>query len=399
MKSSMPKSLQFLHGRPLLGYIIRELDKIGVREKILVIGPDSSTVKKAFSTFKTVTQHKALGSGHAVKCTKKNLANFKGNILILCGDTPLIKADTLKKLIMKRKKTNASCAILTAQVKNPTDYGRVLRDTKGDIIRIKEEKDLSHFEKGIREINVGAYCFDKKDLFSYIDKIKINPVKKEYYLTDIIEILIRARKKITSCVCEDALEAFGINTKEDLAEAETLLRKRILKNFMNKGITIVDPLSTFIDIDTKIGQDTVIYPNTIVEKDVTIGKKCSIGPFARLRPKTTLKDKVEIGNFVELVRTKVSSGTKIKHLTYLGDTVVGKNVNIGAGTITANYDGKNKNKTIIGDNVSIGVGAILIAPLRIGRGATIGAGSVVTKDKNVQPGTTVCGVPARLLRK
>ena len=400
MKSKKPKVLHEVHSRPMISFVIEALNEAGVQKKVVVVSPtDKCEIRRAFKKIDFVIQKKPLGSGNAVKETKKYFAKFKGLILIICGDTPLISKETIQKLIEKHNRKNPSCTLLTARAKNPSGYGRIIKDHSDNIIGIVEEKDLTGNEDAIDEINVGCYLFDKDVLFSHIDKVKINPKKKEYYLTDMIESLNEDKKRVLSVSCEDSLEYVGVNTRIDLAQAENFLRKKTLKHFMLEGVTIIDPGSTFIDKEAKIGKDTIIYPNTIIEKDVVIGSSCSIGPFAKIRQGTRLGNKVEIGSFVELVRTKIADGTKAKHLAYLGDAEIGKNVNIGAGAITANYDGKNKNKTIIGDQAFIGVGAILVAPIKIGKGALVGAGAVVTKGKNVAPGKTVIGVPARVLKK
>jgi len=398
MKSDIPKVLQELHHRPILSFLIKTLEIVGIEKKALVVNVADKDIRNTFDMLEIVTQEKPLGSGDALKQAGAYLQKFKGHVLVLCGDTPFITGKTIKKLIEKHKANKASCTLLTAQVGNPSGYGRILRDDSDDIIKIVEEKDLSLYEDTIGEINVGCYCFNKEDLFFYIDKIKLNSKKKEFYLTDIVEILKHNNKKVLSVSCDDPSEYIGINSRMDLASAEDMIKTKVLEAIMSAGVTITDPASTFVDIDAKIGKDTIIYPHTIIEKDVVVGEHCKLGPFAHLRGGTRIEGRVEIGNYVELVRTKVSSGTKIKHMTYLGDTEVGKNVNIGAGTITANFDGKNKNRTVIGDNAFIGVGAILIAPVKIGSGATIGAGSVVTKNKDVPAGETVIGVPARILK-
>ena len=399
MKSDVPKMLQKLHQRPMLSFVLGALSAAGVKKKILVLGYKAKDTKAAFAPIDSVIQKKLLGSGDAVKTAEKLLSGFSGDVLVLYGDTPFISEETIKEITKKHKSSKASCTLLTANVKNPSGYGRILRERSGSIVKIVEDRDASAYERAIEEINAGLYCFKKEDLFSCLEKLKINAEKREYYLTDIIKILRENNKKIASILCKNSIEAFGVDSKLDLAIAEKLMKKKVLESLMLKGVTIVDPDTTFIDMTVSIGKDTIIYPNTVIEKDVTIGENCKIGPFARLREDTLLHDSVEIGNFVELVRTKVSSGTKIKHLTYLGDAEVGKNVNIGAGTVTANYDGKKKHKTVIEDGSFIGVGAIFIAPVKIGKGALVGAGSVVTKNKNVPAGKTVAGVPAKLLAR
>lgn len=402
MKSELPKMLHELHSMPLLSFIIKALDgavSASLSKKILVLGYKDKAIKAAFKGLDTVTQERLLGSGDAVKRAKTHLSGFKGDVLVLYGDTPFIRKETINELVKKHRKDKASCTILAANIKGASGYGRILRDDDDNIVRIIEERDATIYEKVIEEINVGCYCFNKEDLFSSLDRLKINPKKGEYYLTDVIGVLRKNNKRISSVLCKDAVEALGVNSRLDLARANDIIRKKVLESLMLKGVTVVDPDSTFVSMDAKIGRDTVIRPNTIIEKEVAIGKNCEIGPFARIRSGSVIDDRVEIGNFVELVRARVSSGTKIKHMAYLGDAEIGKNVNIGAGTITANFDGVKKNKTVIEDGAFIGVGSIFIAPVRVGSGAVVGAGSVVTKNKNVPARGTVVGVPAKLLNK
>ncbi|MFH1593392.1 MAG: NTP transferase domain-containing protein [Candidatus Omnitrophota bacterium] len=399
MKSKLPKVLMKLHSRPLLEFVINTLDAVPVTKKVLVVGFEANMVKNAFPGIETVVQDELLGSGDAVKKAKAALSRFKGDILVICGDTPFISKETIRKLVKRHRKDKASCTLLTANVSDPEGYGRILRDTEGAIINIVEEKDASVYEKSIGEINVGCYFFAKKDLFSSLEKVKMNAKKGEYYLTDVIGMLAKGSGKISSVNCEDPMEAHGINSRLDLAKAGKIIKESASDLLMLNGVTIVDPNTTYIDMDAKIERDTVIYPNTVIERDVIIGKDCRIGPFARIRRGTRIDDNVEIGNFVEIVRSTISTGTKIKHLSYFGDAKIGRNVNVGAGTITANYDGKKKNKTIIENDASIGVGVVLIAPVKIGRKATVGAGSVVTKNKNVPPRATFVGVPAKLLKR
>ena len=264
---------------------------------------------------------------------------------------------------------------------------------------IREQKDASYDEDQIKEINVGVYCFNSKDLFGALKKVKLNPGKKEFYLTDVIELLLAQGKKVATLTTQDETVAFGINTREDLAQAEVIIRRRILSKHMLAGVTIVDPLTTFIEADVTIGQDTVIQPMTVIHTDVRIGKNCSIGPMAHLRPGTRISDGVEIGNFAEVSRTSLGRGVVQKHFSFLGDATVGAGTNIGAGVVTANYDGVNKNKTIIGPQAFIGSDAILVAPNKIGARAMVGAGSVLAKGKNIPAGMVAVGIPARVIKK
>ena len=253
--------------------------------------------------------------------------------------------------------------------------------------------------KDLYEVNVGVYCFRTKVLFKALDKVKPDNKKGEYYLTDTISILADEGLKVGSMPTRDHDEFLGINSRIDMVKAQDIIRFRIMERLMSQGVTIVDPTTTYIENDVKIGPDTIIYPMTVIEHDVTIGKGCEVGPFARIRPGTKLKSNAHIGNFVEVVRSKVGEGSKAKHLTYLGDVTIGRKVNIGAGTIVANYDGKNKNKTQVKDRAFIGSGTILIAPVKIGKDAITGAGAVVTRNRNVPDKTVVVGVPARVLKK
>jgi len=399
MNSKTPKALIEVHSKPMLEYLTDSIKDVGISKIALVLGYGAAEIKKRFKDFDVVHQDKLLGSGDAVNSAKKYFHGYKGDVLVVCSDTPLIKSQTLRDLINAHREGGYSATVLTAALTDPAGYGRILRNEEGKVVRIVEDKDADRYEEVIKEINVGAYCFEKEALFSNIGKIKVNKKKNEYYLTDIIDILKKSNAKIGSFTTEDSSECSGINSRIGLVEASRIIKKRILEDLMKNGVTIVDTASTFIDSNVKIGMDTVIHPHTIIEENVEIAEDCSVGPYAHIRSGTKIAKGVEIGNFVELVRTEVGAGCKIKHKTYLGDAVLGKNINIGAGTITANYDGKNKNQTIIKDNAFIGVGSILIAPVTIGKNAVVGAGSVVTKKHDVRDGETVIGIPARSLKK
>ncbi len=401
MKSDTPKVMHSLLGKPMISYVVDLATDAGIKDIILVTGFGSDKIKEFFkgTKVKTVLQKKLLGSGDAVNTAKKEIKKFKGDIVIVYGDTPLIKKETVKKLIEKHRTSGASLTLLTVILKNPAGYGRIIRNTDGRILKIAEEDEVREYKKEIKEINVGSCIFKAEDLFEALPEIGRENAKKEYYLTDAVKILSAKGKIIDSIAIEDLSEMIGVNSRVDLAEAVKVLKNRIADELMAAGVTIQDPLTTTVYPGAKIGKDTVIYPNTIIESDVKIGGHCHIGPFAHLRGGTRLGNKVEIGNFVELVRTEIADLTKVKHHTYLGDAKVGKSVNIGAGTITANYDGKNKNRTFISDGAFIGVGAVLIAPVKIGKKALVGAGTVVLKGHNVKDGTTAVGVPARILEK
>lgn len=400
MKSDVPKVLHNVCGKPMLEYILQLLRQLGIGKSVVVLGPEAEKVKKLLGRKdKTVRQTRRLGSADAVWQTRNLFSNFKGDLLVLYGDTPLLNYQSLKELIQLHNTNQSSCSLLTAILKNPTGYGRIIRDEESQIIKIVEEQDTDTYEKAIAEINVGAYCFRAKELFAALEQIKPENAKKEYYLTDVIKVLSKAKAKVEGLCTRDEEEAFGVNSRHDLARANAIINRRNIDKLLSAGVTIVDPATTYIHGEVEAGSDTIIYPHCVIEGGVKIGKNCRIGPFTRLRPATILEDNVQVGNFTEIVRSRVGRGSKIKHHSYIGDAVVGKGVNIGAGTITANYDGKKKSSTVIEDGAFVGVGSILIAPVRIGKNALIGAGSVVTKNKNVPEGVTVAGVPARILKK
>ena len=402
MNSSVPKVLHKVGNKPMLKYMLELLSHLGINKYFVVVGHKAEKVRDALKgnyRAKIVKQTKLLGSADAVCRTKRAFPRFNGDVLIVYGDTPLISYQSLKKLMQLHKDNQASCTLLTATFKNPTGFGRIVRDADNRVVKIVEEQDADNYEKAISEINVGAYCFKAKELFSALEKIKPNNVKKEYYLTDTIEILSKKKAKIESVYAQEEAEALGVNSRADLSYANAVLNKRNMEKLVAAGVTIIDPATTYIYGEIEVGKDTIIYPYSVIEGEVKIGKACLIGPFARLRSGTVLEDGVQIGNFVEVVRSRVGAESKIKHHSYIGDATIGKRVNIGAGTITANYDGKSKRPTYIEDEAFIGVGTILIAPIKIGKRAITGAGSVVTKNKNVPAATTVAGVPARILRK
>jgi bifunctional UDP-N-acetylglucosamine pyrophosphorylase/glucosamine-1-phosphate N-acetyltransferase len=399
MRSDIPKVLHRIGSETILGKVISSLERSGVTDIIAVVGHGAEEVERLFKDrARFVRQTELLGSGDALKQAMGSLKEGRGHVLVTCGDTPLITDETYKRLAETSARERTSCVVLSCIAQAPASYGRIVRDKDGNVKKIVEEKDASAGEKKINEVNVGTYCFDRADLKEHIARIKINEKKKEFYLTDMVDILAKSGKKIISVSC-DFDEAIGINSRKDLAEANKMANTRTIERLMESGVTVIDPDNTYIDDSVEVGRDTIIFPNTVIEKDVKIEGGCRIGPFARLRPGTRVAKGAEIGNFVELCRTEIGENTKVKHHTYLGDTVVGKNVNIGAGTITANYDGKDKYRTVIKDNAFIGVGAVLIAPVTVGEDARVGAGSVVTKNKDVPAGGTVIGVPARPLDK
>lgn len=397
MKSEKAKVLHALLGRPLIHHVLRSLRSAGVKDIVVVVGHQEDAVKKAAGdgvTFARQTEQK--GTGHAVLSAEKALKGHGGLVFVLAGDAPLITPDTLKAMIAAHREAGAAATVLTCCIDDPSGYGRITRDESGKFLGIVEDGDATEKQKEIQEVNSGAYVFDSKDLFRALREVKVNAKKGELYLTDVLQILLGHQRKIATHRASDPAEVYGINSRRDLVAATNFLRWRILERHMDNGVTIVDPSTTFIEEDVTIGSDTVVLPYTVIEHDVKIGKGCEVGPFSHLRPGAVLDDGAEVGNFVEVKKSRIGPHSKAKHLTYLGDATLGAGVNIGAGTITANYDGKNKHATVIGDGVHIGSNTVLVAPVKIGKDATTGAGAIVLHD--VAAGDVVAGVPARSLR-
>jgi len=402
MKSDIPKVLHSICGRPMLNYVLDLVEGLKINKTIAVLGHRHREVRSSLLPgIKVVIQKRLLGTADAVKVALTGLGKFKGTVLVLYADNPLLKKDTIKKLLGHHIKDNLDATLLTAQLDKPKGYGRVLRDKYSSICGIVEEKDADDFQKDIKEINTGIICFNKDRLqealrFRYA---RPNNRKKEYYLTDIIGIFYKKGYPIDSVRISDIDEALGVNSRLDLARANKIMQRRINEELMENGVAIVDPDSTFISYGTKIGGDSTICPFTIIERDVKIGKRCLVGPFAHLREGTQIEDDVVVGNFLEIVRSRLATKTLAKHFGYLGDSRIGHKVNIGAGTVTANFNGKKKNTTIIKDGAFIGSDTVLVAPVKIGKRAITGAGTVVVKNTKVCNGTTVVGVPARVLKK
>lgn len=384
----------------MFGYVLDLVSALKIKKVIAVLGHKQQEVKKLLKPgIKVVIQKRPLGTADAVKQAMPLLRNFRGTVLVLYADNPLLKKETLRELLAYHIKNNLDATLLTAKLDKPAGYGRVLRDKYASICGVVEEKDADDFQRDIQEVNAGIICFHKDRLLDSLKYVRPNNRKKEYYLTDTIAILYKRGFILDSVKINDISEALGINSRSDLAKANSIMQKRINEELMQNGITIVDPDSTFIGFGAKIGRDTTIYPFTVIERGVRIGKGCFIGPFVHLREGTVLSDGVVAGNFLEVVRSKISSGTYLKHLGYIGDARIGRQVNIGAGTVIANFDGRKKNITVIKDKAFIGCDTVLVAPVKIGKAARTGAGCVVTKNKNVADNTTVVGVPARPLKK
>ncbi len=399
MKSSLPKVLHDLEGKPLIYYVLRQLKSIrNIGQIIVVVGYKGELVRKSvLSEFKNidfVTQKKVSGTASAVKCAKNKVKHK--NVLVLCGDAPLITKDNLSDFISFYLKKKLPASVVTAYINGKNDLGALMRDDKGAARAIQESIELNS-PLAAKEVNSGIYSFKRDILFKNLDKIKRNKRKGEFFLTDIIGILYDQEIKVVPYVLDEAEEVLGINSKKDLRVACQIIRERILDSFVESGVRIVDHATTFIQEGVKIGKNSIIYPFTFIEKDVIIGSNCSVGPFIHLRPGTRVADNTDLGNFLEVKSSKIGKRVKMKHFAYVGDTTIADDVNIGAGTVIANYDGKFKHKTYIKNKAFIGSDSVLVAPLTIGEGAVTGAGSVVTK--NVKPKEVVVGVPARVLKK
>jgi len=400
MKSATAKVLHEVCGRPMLWYPIHLAKSLGIRKIITVIGHRGEEVKRRFlGLTEFAWQKKHLGTADAVLKCAPFLKSFDGNVIVLCGDAPLLKKETVRELFRRHDHSRAQATILTAIMEDASGYGRIVRNSLGDFETICEEKDATPEERGIKEINTGAYVFSWPHLKKYLTQIYAENKQREFYLTDAPLLMRRAGLKVETAATLSSGEAMGINTRVELSEANRIMNQRLLKERADQGVTIIDSSTTFIEEGVKIGADTTIYPFTYIEKGVIIGKSCSVGPFSKIRSGSVIRDHAVVGSFVEIVRSDIGSHTHVKHLTYLGDAKVGSYTNIGAGTITANFNGKSKNKTVIGDRVFIGCDTVLVAPVKIGNKARTGAGAVIPRGKNVKAGETVVGVPARPIRK
>ena len=403
MKSRLAKVLHALCGMPLIYYPLKILSSIKeVKDTIVVLGFQKDKVKKAvvkeFPGAKFSFQPKLNGSAKAVEASLRKVSKDCGHILVICGDSTMLEPSVLKRIISFHKLQGNDCTVISKEVADPYRLGRIIRDYSGDFLAIREEIDLkSDDQKAIREINTGIYLFKKARLLAQIRRIKINPRKKEFFLTDIIGLFKEADYKVEAFKMDEDSVFFSVNSIKDLIDTEKVVRTYLIERLIDKGVKVLDPATTFLGPKTIIGAESTIYPFTFLENNVRIGNRCSVGPFTHIRPGTVVADNSSIGNFAELVRSKIASFVKMKHVSYLGDTEVGENVNIGGGTIVANFDGKKKHKTVIKKGAFIGSDSVLVAPVKVGKKALTGAGSVVTRD--VKDKEIVVGVPARRLRK
>ena len=429
MRSKQPKVLHPVAGRPMIQHVLDLVKGLGADRTLVVMGHHKEQVRTLLEgeirdgKIEGVVQDPLSGTGHAVQVTRPLLAHYHGAVMILNGDHPLLRAETALSLLQSHRAHEAVITLLTAHLENPKGYGRILRGPEGQVTGIVEERDATAEQLRINEINTGVYVAQAGSLFELLKEVKPDNAQGEYYLTDTVCLAVQKKLRLLAITATDPNETLGINTRADLAKAEKIIRRRIADKLMAQGVTLLDPENSRIDATVVIGQDTVVYPWTLIEGTTQIGEDCvisshvritnsqlgrgvvvqdhsviaesvledhvSVGPFAHLRPGNLLRRKAKVGNFVEMKKTEIGEGSKANHLTYLGDAIIGKGVNIGAGSITCNYDGVKKSQTIIEDDVFVGSDTQFIAPVRVGRGATIAAGSTITQD--VPPGSLAIG--------
>jgi len=387
MVSSKPKVLHEIFLKPLLGWVVEAIQRLSAETQcIVVIGHGAQEVddylNKNYKYVRTTLQKEQLGTGHAVAQAVPMLADFRGNVIIACGDTPLITTRTLKNLVKYHEENGSDLTVLTAEMENPFGYGRIIRNIKDEVVRIVEEKDAIGTQKEIKEVNTGVYCLNWAKIRQAFAELNNDNVQGEYYLTDIIKWARNNSYKVLGYKTKNSLEIFGINSRQNLAHATKIMNESYLNYLMTNGVTIVDPATTYISPETQIGTDTTIFPNTYIEGKNKIAKNCKIGPMTRLRGNCEVDEGCKIGNFVELKNAKIAKNSNVCHLSYIGDAELGQNVNIGAGTIFANYDSitKNKQKSILKDGVSIGSNSVIVAPVEIKEEAYVAALTAVTKD-------------------
>jgi len=429
MRSRRPKVLHPLCGRPLIGYALRAARTVADR-LVLVVSPRAEEVVAAAGPdILHVEQAERLGTGHAVLQARAACGDAS-TILVLPGDMPLLSAETFERLVNHHATSGAAATLVTAVVADPHGYGRVLRQ-RGRPMRIVEERDATDDQKRIAEINTSVYCFDARRLWAALSDVRPDNDQGEYYLTDVVEILTRAGGRVEAVTVQDPAEALGVNDRRQLAAVAAIQRRRILDRLMEAGVTVIDPATTYVEDAVTIGPDTIVYPQVVIEGATTIGAECvvqsgchvrssrlgdrvllkpycviadsvieddaQLGPFCHLRPEATIASGARIGNFVEVKKSRIGRGSKAPHLAYIGDSTVGDGVNVGAGTITCNYDGVAKHETRIGDGVFVGTNSTLVAPLTIGEGAYVGAGSTVTRD--VPAGALVIGRAQQVVKE
>ncbi|KZZ86525.1 bifunctional UDP-N-acetylglucosamine diphosphorylase/glucosamine-1-phosphate N-acetyltransferase GlmU [Bacillus sp. SJS] len=430
MKSKLYKVLHPVCGKPMVQHVADEMSKLNLEKMVTIIGHGAEMVKAQLGEkSEYALQSEQLGTAHAVMQASSQLQDLNGTTIVVCGDTPLITSETMENLLSHHSETNSKATILTVKAEDPAGYGRIVRSSSGLVEKIVEHKDASAEERKIDEINTGTYCFDNKMLFETLSKVSNDNVQGEYYLPDVIEILKNEGQVVSAYQTDSFEESLGVNDRVALSQAEKYMKKRINTFHMRNGVTLIDPDQTYISADAEIGRDTMIYPGTIIKGNAKIGEDCEIGPnteikdsvigdqtvirqsvvhdseigklvavgpFAHIRPQSSVSDEVKIGNFVEIKKTSMGKGSKASHLSYIGDAEIGSDVNLGCGSITVNYDGKNKALTKVEDGAFIGCNSNLIAPVTVGKGAYVAAGSTITEDV---PGQALSVARARQVNK
>ncbi|NTU28189.1 bifunctional UDP-N-acetylglucosamine diphosphorylase/glucosamine-1-phosphate N-acetyltransferase GlmU [Bacillus tequilensis] len=430
MKSKLYKVLHPVCGKPMVEHVVDEALKLSLSKLVTIVGHGAEEVKKQLGDkSEYALQAEQLGTAHAVKQAQPFLADEKGVTIVICGDTPLLTAETMEQMLKEHTQREAKATILTAVAEDPTGYGRIIRGENGAVQKIVEHKDASEEERLVTEINTGTYCFDNEALFRAIDQVSNDNAQGEYYLPDVIEILKNEGETVAAYQTGNFQETLGVNDRVALSQAEQFMKERTNKRHMQNGVTLIDPMNTYISPDAVIGSDTVIYPGTVIKGEVQIGEDTiigphteimnssigsrtvikqsvvnhskvgndvNIGPFAHIRPDSVIGNEVKIGNFVEIKKTQFGDRSKASHLSYVGDAEVGTDVNLGCGSITVNYDGKNKYLTRIEDGAFIGCNSNLVAPVTVGEGAYVAAGSTVTEDV---PGKALAIARARQVNK
>ncbi|GEN58003.1 bifunctional protein GlmU [Halolactibacillus alkaliphilus] len=414
MKSKLYKVLHPVMGRSMVQHVMDQLTALELDQVITVVGHGAEKVKEELGEASAfVLQEQQLGTGHAVMQAEDLLKNQEGVTLVVCGDTPLLTQKTLEEMFSYHQNKQAKVTVLTTTIDDPTGYGRIIRNDAGDVSKIVEQKDASKEELEVKEVNAGTYCFDNNFLFTALQSVSNDNAQGEYYLPDVIEIAKNNHQTVAAFQTTDTDETLGVNDRLALSEAERIMKQRINREHMKNGVTIIDPLTTYIAPTVKIAPDVVVEPGTTIKgysvigtdsiigpnseiadseigqsskilhsvvHESKVGNRVNIGPFAHVRPASDIRDDVKVGNFVEVKKSVIDDSSKVSHLSYIGDAEIGKNVNVGCGSITVNYDGANKYKTIIEDDVFVGCNTNLIAPITVGRGALVAAGSTITKD-------------------
>lgn len=416
MRSKLPKVVHQVAGLPMITYVMEACRSIRAKRTLVIVGYQAERVREALAgeAFEFILQQKQRGTGHALLQVEEALSGFDGDLLVLSGDTPLLRAATLEALVASHRRAGAEATILTAELSDPSGYGRIVRDRAGQLLRIVEEPEATPKERQIHEINGGVYCFAAPSLFKALRRIRPSAVKGELYLPDVVALLQDSGGRVQAYLTDDPDEVLGVNSRAELALAHRLLWRKTARRLLAEGVTLLDPESAYLGPLVSVGPDSTLYPNVTLEGRTAIGEgttihagcrirdakigdgtvildgcvileseigdRCLVGPYAHLRPQAKLKSKVKVGNFVEVKKSVIGEGSKVPHLTYIGDTTIGEGVNIGAGTITCNYDGFAKHQTLIEDDVFVGSNVNLVAPISIGRGAIIAAGSTITED-------------------